>query len=98
MFGAGDTEVTETRKPKGATKPAEDDRSRDLKRQLAAARSEEQKAERQHATAAKAAERARKAAAEARATLDDAQQREKDAAKAHQRATRAVAAAEKKLR
>jgi hypothetical protein len=105
MFGAGDAEVKEARKPKTAAKPSEDAQSRDLKRQLAAARSEEQQAERQHATAAKAAERARTRAAEAqqradeaRATMREAERQEKDAAKAHQRAAGAVAAAEKKLR
>jgi hypothetical protein len=99
MFGAGDAEVTQVRKPKGATtKTSEDARSRELKQELAAARSEEQQAERQHATAAKAAERARARAAEAQAALREAEQREKDAAKAHQRAVRAVAAAEKKIR
>ena len=91
MFGAGDAVPSKTSKPKRAAKRAEATRSRDLERALAAARSDERKAEREHASAVKAAERARKDAAEA-------ERREQEAAKALDRAARAVTAAEKKVR
>jgi hypothetical protein len=87
------------------------ERRRELGRELAAARAEEQKAERLRARAAKAAERAgrhakdaqrraegaQKRAGEARARLREAERRERDAAIAYDRASRAVAAAERKL-
>jgi hypothetical protein len=79
--------------------------------ELAATRTEERKAQHEHAAAAKAAERAqkraqdaeeragaaRKRAEEAQVGLREANRRESDAAKAYDRAARAVAAAEKKL-
>jgi hypothetical protein len=95
---------------KGHTEKAAE-RRRQVERELAAARAEEQKANREHARAIKAADRAgrqaegagrradaaRERAQQAHAALRDAERQERDAAKAHDRAARAVAAAEKKL-
>jgi hypothetical protein len=115
LFGAPSDEPRRTqparrgRDPRGPRKDAE--RRRELERLLRAARAEEQKAQREHAGAAKAAGRAgkrakdaqrradevRKRVEEARAGLREAERRERDAATAHDRAARALASAEKKL-
>jgi hypothetical protein len=108
---------TEAREKKGRKRGDEDaqrsaERRRELERELAAARAAEKQARREHATAAKATERAgklaegaRARAEEARARADEAgaglrqaERREREAAKARDRAARAAAAAEKKLR
>jgi hypothetical protein len=106
MFGAATVEPRATTKPPPADKRSRDARpKRDLERKLAAARSEEQQAERAHARAVKATAQARKRAdeakqraEEARAALREAEVQEKEAARARDRAARAVTAAEKKLR
>jgi hypothetical protein len=117
MFGAATAEPRAPVKARRADKRGEAGARQEaaqregLDRALAAARAEERKVRREHAAAAKAAERARKAASaaqqradeareraeEARAGLREAERREKDAAKAHDRVARAVAAAEQKL-
>jgi hypothetical protein len=93
----------------GTGKVAE--RRRKLERELAAARADKQKAVREHASAAKATERARKQASgaqrradeartraeDARVSLRAAERRERHAAVARDRAARAVASVEKKL-
>ena len=101
LFGADFVEAAPARRAPSGNRHAASrkvaERRRAAERELAAARAQEQKAQQQHAGAAKAAQRAHERADEARASLREAKRRESDAAKAHDRATRAVAAAEKKL-
>jgi hypothetical protein len=87
------------------------ERRRRIERELATAKANAKEAQRKHARAAKATERAgkqakdtqrradeaRKRAEEASALLREAERREKDAAVAYERAARAVASAEGKL-
>lgn len=112
MFGAATAAPATTSKARTADKRRGGTRSRDvakrrrdLERELAIARAEEQKAQRERARAVKASKRAGRRADEARRRAEDAraghreaEQLERDTAKAYDRATRAVAAAEKKLR
>jgi hypothetical protein len=107
LFGSADS--VETAPAPASRKVAE--RRKTANSELAAARTEERKTQREHAGAANAAARAqkrakdaevrageaRKRAEEARSGLREAKRRESDAAKAHDRAARAVAAAEKKV-
>ena len=88
-------ERTRPGRPQQTAKARE--RRRKLERELAAAKADEQKAQRAHSAAVKTAERARKRAKEADAALRDAERREEEAARLHERAARAVAAVEKKL-
>ena len=93
MFGTAPPESQARSKP--ASKPK---RTAKLERELAALRKAQQKAEREHDAAAKAAERARSAATKAQQRADEAARREQEAARNRERSARAVAAAEKKLR
>ena len=93
MFGTG-TEVPP--KPEAAQR-------RNFERALKAAQSDEQKARRAHATAAKAAKRAGRAAEtaqrradEARAALREAERTEREAAKAHEKASAALTKTERR--
>lgn len=110
MFGTG-TEVPQKPKPPPRTKRSAAERAkedaaqqRNFERALKAAQSDEQKARRAHATAAKAAERAAKAAEtaqrradEARTALREAERTEREAANAHEKAATAVTKAERRL-
>ncbi len=118
LFGGSEVSVAPAepargRQTKGGREPRQDaERRREAKRELAASKSEQQKAQRAHASAAQTAERARKRAddaqrradeareraAQASAALRDAERKERDAARARDNAARAVAAAEKRIR
>ena len=98
-FGAPSTAA-----PRPAVKTRPDDKRRDLQRELANAKAEEQETQHEHDRAVKAAERAGKRADEAqrqadeaRSALREAEQHERNAAKAADRAARAVDAVKKKL-